>query len=47
MKIAGLKKLKTLRVRNLCDLDNLVGMNALLELSVTGVKGHALKEVSH
>ena len=42
LKIAGLKKLKTLTVGNLAQLDKFVGMDALLELSVT--RGVGLKE---
>ena len=44
LKISGLKKLKTLTVGKLAQLDNLVGMDALLELCVTNVFGHELKE---
>ena len=44
LKIAGLKKLKTLEVYRLAQLDNLVGMDALLELSVTILSGSELKE---
>ena len=44
LKIAGLKKLKTLGVHNLAQLDNLVGMDALLELGVRDVSGRELKE---
>ena len=42
LKIAGLKKLKTLTVGNLAQLNKFVGMDALLELSVT--RGSGLKE---
>ena len=42
MKISGLKKLKTLTVGNLAQLNKFVGMDALLELSVT--RGVGLKE---
>jgi hypothetical protein len=42
LKIAGLKKLKTLTVANLAHLDKFVGMDTLLELSVT--RGVGLKE---
>ena len=42
LKISGLKKLKTLTVGNLAHLDKFVGMDTLLELSVT--RGVGLKE---
>ena len=44
LKIDGLKKLKTLSVSKLAPLDNLVGMDALLELSARIVRGSELKE---
>jgi len=45
LKIAGLKKLKTLTVLKLAQLDNLVGMDeTLLELSVQDVSERELKE---
>ena len=45
MKIAGLKKLKTLTVRKLAQLDNLVGMDETpLELKVWNVTKRELKE---
>ena len=45
LKVAGLKKLKTLTVLKLAQLDNLVGMDeTLLELSVQDVSERELKE---
>ena len=44
LKIVGLKKLKTLKLCKLAQLDNLVGIDVLLELRVTHVQGSELKE---
>ena len=44
LKIAGWKKLKTLKVCKFAQLDNFVGIDALLELSFTNVSGRELKE---